>query len=326
MSTRTRPTVPAGPVKVASAAQRRRAEAQARAAATQRTARRRTRIKWTGAAVAAATVLTAVIVIVIATRGTSAPTRSTASAPAVGGDLHTVFVHGNALYVGGHDAVAVSDNGGRTFTSVSSLAGADAMGWASSATTVLVGGHPGLYRSTDAGATFTRVTGAGAEPDVHALGGTGNTLYLASPSAGLLASTDGGTSWQVRNAQAGRSFMGTILTDPANPARLIAPDMSAGLSTSSDGGRTWKSLGGPAGAMAVTWNPTNTRQIVAVGMDGGALSTNGGSSWQPVTTPAGTSALSYDPTGRTLYAGALNGTQAHTYRSTDNGRTWTPTA
>jgi hypothetical protein len=323
MSTRTRGTVPAASVKPASAGQRRKAEAQARAAAARRAARRRTRIKWTGVAVAAAALISGVILV--GTRSSSAPP-STASAPAVGGDLHTVFVRGNALYMGGHDAVAVSHDAGRTFTSVSSLAGADAMGWASSANTVLMGGHPGLYRSTDAGATFTRVTGAGAVLDVHALGGTGNTLYLASPSAGLFASTDGGTSWQVRNAQVGRSFMGTILTDPANPARLIAPDMSAGLSTSSDGGRNWTALGGPAGAMAVTWSPTNTRQIVAVGMNGGALSNNGGASWQPVTVPAGTSALSYDPTGRTLYAGALNGTQAHTYRSTDNGHTWTPTA
>lgn len=325
MSTRTRATVPAASAKPASAGQRRKAEAQARAAAAQRAARRRTRIRWTGVGVAAAALISGVVLV--ATRNSSQPpSSSSASAPAVGGDLHTVFLRGNALYVGGHDAVAVSHDAGRTFASISSLAGADAMGWASTANTVLMGGHLGLYRSSDAGATFTRVTGAGAVPDVHALGGTGNTLYLASPSAGLLASTDGGTSWQVRNAQAGRSFMGTILTDPTDPARLIAPDMSAGLSTSSDGGRTWTALGGPAGAMAVTWNPTNTRQIVAVGMNGGALSDNGGASWQPVTVPAGTSALSYDPTGRTLYAGALTGTQAHTYRSTDNGHTWTPTA
>src|SRR3989442_6993082 len=69
-------------------------------------------------------------------------------------------------------------------------------------------------------------------------------VYLGSPKAGLLASTDGGNSWQVRNAQAGRSFMGTILVDPTDSARLIAPDMAAGLSVSNDGGRTWKPLGG----------------------------------------------------------------------------------
>jgi hypothetical protein len=324
MATRTRSPRATASAKPSSAAQRRKAEAQAWAATAQRAARRRIRIRWAAAAVAVAAVVTGVIVF--ANRGTGSSSHSTAASPAVGGDLHTVFVLGDALYVGGHDAVAVSRDTGRTFTSVPSLAGADAMGWASSGNTVLVGGHPGLFRSTDHGATFTLVTGPGAVADVHALGGAGNTLYLASPQAGLLASLDGGASWHVRNAQAGRSFMGTILIDPANPARLIAPDMSAGLSTSSDGGRTWTALGGPAGAMAVAWNPADTRQILAVGMDGGALSTDGGASWQPVTLPGGTSAVTYDPTGRTLYAGALNGQQARTYRSTDNAQSWTPTA
>lgn len=265
-------------------------------------------------------------VIVVATRGAGLSNRSTAAAPKIGGDLHTVFVLGDALYVGGHDAVAVSRDAGHTFSSVPSLAGADAMGWANSGNTVLVGGHPGLYRSTNHGATFTRVTGLGAVTDVHALGGAGNTVYLASPEAGLLVSVDGGTSWQVRSAQAGRSFMGTILIDPRNPARLIAADMSAGLTASSDGGRAWQALGGPAGAMSVAWNPTDTRQILAVGMDGGAFSADSGATWRSLTLPDGTSAVTYDPTGRVLYAGALTGQQARTYRSTDNGRTWTPTA
>lgn len=309
-----------------SAAQRRLAEAQERAAAARGTARRKARIRWGAAGVAVLAV--AAGVIVFATRGANSgsPHAANAASPVVGGDLHTLYVLGDALFVGGHDAVAASRDGGRSFQQVPSLAGADAMGWAGTADTVLVGGHPGLYRSTDRGSTFARITGARAVPDVHALGGTGSTLYLASPQAGLLASTDSGNSWQVRNSEAGRSFMGTILVDPANPSRLIAPDMSAGLSVSNDGGRSWTPLGGPAGAMAAAWNPVNTRQILAVGMDGGGLSSDGGATWRPITLPPATSAVTYDPTGRTLYAGALNGQQARVYRSTDNGATWTPTA
>jgi photosystem II stability/assembly factor-like uncharacterized protein len=244
----------------------------------------------------------------------------------VGGDLHTVATIGDALFVGGHAAVAVSHDGGRQWQQVASLKDADAMGWAVTSDAILAGGHPGLYRSTDKGATFTKVTGASAVPDVHALGGTGNTVYLASPQAGLLASTDGGHSWQVRNAQTGRAFMGTILVDPTNPERLIAPDMSAGLSTSTDGGRTWKPLGGPSRAMAVAWNPTNISQLVTVGMSGAARSSDGGSTWQPIEMPAGATAVAYDATGATIYAGVLNGQRAHTYRSTDSGTTWTATA
>lgn len=317
-----KPRTGGGTTKVA----QRRAAAEARAAAARRVEQRRQRLRWGAAAVTVAALIAGGTFV--ATRSDGSPgagSAAVAAAPEVGGDLHTVATVGDALYVGGHTGVAVSRDQGRKWTQVPSLKGADAMGWAVTSDAVLAGGHPGLYRSTDDGATFDRVTGAAAVPDVHALGGTGSTVYLASPQAGLLASTDGGQSWQVRNSEAGRAFMGTMLIDPKDTDRLIAPDMSAGLTTSSDGGRTWKPLGGPMGAMAAAWNPTDTRQIVAVGMNGGARSTDGGTSWRDMQLPEGTSAVSYDPGGRTLYAGVLDGQQAITYRSNDHGANWTPT-
>lgn len=37
-------------------------------------------------------------------------------------------------------------------------------------------------------------------------------------------------------------------------------------------------------------------------------------------------AVTYSQDGTTLYAGALDGSRAVLYRSTDNGTTWTPTS
>lgn len=247
------------------------------------------------------------------------------TAPVVGGDLHTVATIGDGLYVAGHAAAAVSRDGGQVWRAVPSLAGADVMGWAISPDVVLAGGHPGLFRSTDGGQTFAQVTGAAAVPDVHALGSAGATVYLASAEAGVLASLDAGRSWQVRNADAGRSFMGTLLVDPKNTNRVIAPDMADRLATSTDGGRTWATLGGPTGAMAAAWNPTDTREIIAVGKSTGARSTDGGATWQPLALPEGVTAVSYDATGQTLYAAALDGDRARTYRSLDDGATWRST-
>lgn len=310
----------------ANAAGLRRVAVETRAAEARRVERRRQQYRW-GSIAAMVLALTAVGTFLV-TRGGDSPAvndLATVGAPKVGGDLHTVTVVGNAIYVGGHAAVAVSRDGGRRWKQVPSLEGADAMGWAATSDSVLVGGHPGLYRSTDDGASFLRVTGAGAVPDVHALGGVGSTVYLASPQAGLLASADGGRNWQVRNPQVGRSFMGTILVDPKNTQRLVAPDMSGGLTTSTDGGRSWEALGGPMGAMAAAWKPTNTKEILAVGMEGGVRSTDGGTTWHRVELPRGTSALSYDSTGRILYAGVLDGERARTYRSSNDGTTWRPT-
>ena len=257
----------------------------------------------------------------MASRGGRSPS-SPSGAPYVGGDLHTVAVVDDRVFLGGHERVVATSPTAPAWTRLASLDSADAMGWAVTPGAVLVGGHPGLFRSTDRTATFTRATGTAALSDVHALGAAGNTVYAGSPQSGFLMSIDGGVSWTVRNASAGRSFMGTLLVDPKNPQRVIAPDMQNGIVTSSDGGRSWNSLGGPDGAMAVAWNPRNTAQLIAVGMNGGARSSDGGRSWQPIQLPSGTTAVSYAADGNTLYAGALRDQHAYLYSSRD-GADWT---
>ena len=302
-----------------SRADRRRSAAAEREAAARRAARRRIRQRWaigTAAALAVAGGATS-----LAVRGDGDDAGSTA-APVVGGDLHTLTSIDDALYVGGHAAVAVSRDGGRAWQQVPSLEDADAMGWAQTSDALLVGGHPGLFRSTDGGASFTQVTGDGAVEDAHALGAAGDTVYVGSPQAGLMVSENGGDSWETRNAEAGRSFMGTILVDPADPRRLLAPDMSNGLLASSDGGRSWTPLGGPEGTMAAAWDPTDPARIVVVGMSESAISADGGQTWEPLEMPAGTSAATFSADGTTIYTAALDGETAVTSASTDGGRTW----
>lgn len=193
--------------------QQRRAAAAEQVAAARRAERRR---QWTRRGVVALAVFAVAVsgaLLAIRDGGSEPGADSATAAPVVGGDLHTVASVDDALYVGGHAAVAVSRDGGRSWKQVPSLTGADAMGWAVTPDAVLVGGHPGLFRSTDNGKSFAPVNVAATVSDVHALGGSGNRLYLASPQAGLLSSTDGGRSWEVRNAEAGLSFMGSILVD-----------------------------------------------------------------------------------------------------------------
>lgn len=322
---------PEAPQRPLSKSAAKRAAAAARAEAQRQEQRRalRRRRALLGAAATGIAMLAAVGVFLL-TRGSDVaegPSSSASTAaPRVGGDLHTVSVIGQRLFLAGHQAAASSDDGGATWRDVASLQGADPMGWAVTSRGVLAGGHPGLYLSTDGGSTFGKQSGASAVEDVHALGAAGDRVYLASPQAGLLTSRDAGRTWQLLSSTAGRSFMGTILVDPANPARLMAPDMTSGLMASRDGGRSWTTLGGPMGAMSVTWNPKNTQEIIAVGMSGGQRSSDGGTSWQDLQLPAGSSAVSYDPNGGSIYAGVLDGELGHAYRSTDAGATWTATS
>lgn len=321
------PDTPVAPV-TRSAAKRAAAAARAEAQrqAQRRAQRRRQVLRWGAAAAAVVAALGAFLLTRDDPEGSKSLPASDSGAPRVGGDLHTVTVLGQQLILGGHSAAARSADRGATWSDVASLRGADPMGWAVTSRGVLAGGHPGLYLSADGGTSFAKQEGAAAVEDVHALGAAGDRVYLASPQAGLLTSRDAGRTWQLVSSTAGRSFMGTILIDPSDPARLVAPDMANGLMTSPDAGRTWTGMGGPMGSMSVTWNAKNTKEIIAIGMEGGQRSTDGGATWQQLQLPAGTSAVSYDPADGSIYAGALEGERGRAYRSTDAGATWTATS
>ena len=231
-------------------------------------------------AAAAAVVLLVVGVTLLATRGGDSP-GSTANGPVVGGDLHTVAVVGDALYVAGHAAVGVSRDGGRQWQQVDALKGADPMGWAVTSDTVLVGGHPGLFRSTDNGATFNKVTGAGTVPDAHALGGAGGTFYLGSPQAGLLASTDGGSTWHYRHLFV-RDYnldRGSLLRGIEYEHGLLVVASEDGILLSRDGGRHFtRALAGlPFSAVAISGPPPG--RILAGGNGTSYLSVDGGETW-----------------------------------------------
>jgi photosystem II stability/assembly factor-like uncharacterized protein len=244
----------------------------------------------------------------------------------VGGDLHSLVAdptRSDTLYVGGHEAVSVSEDGGRTWRRIESLDDADAMGWAFLDGAVVVGGHPGLSVSTDGARTFERSNEALPATDIHSLGGSGDVLYAASPAAGVLRSSNSGRSWEIISPEAGRSFMGPILVDPADDQHLVASDMSAGVMESRDGGSTWRSLGGIQGTMWVSWDRRDVRHIVASGMGGVVQTRDGGATWEPVEVPSGVMLVEVSPLdpGR-LFAAAHDGSAAELWVSEDGGATW----
>lgn len=250
-----------------------------------------------------------------------------ASGGLTGGDFHSIAVDPadpDRLFVGGHQAVSVSTDGGATWQEVESLRDADAMGWAFTTDAVYVSGHPGLNRSTDGGRTFEPVNEGLPDTDVHAFGGTDEVLYGAGPATGLFASTSGPGVWELRTTSAGQSFLGRIVVDPQDPDHIFAADVTAGVAESTDGGRSWQVL--DSGLAAAAWLSRGgdaAGVLVASGPESAVRSTDGGRSWEPLDLPEGATLVAAVPgDARRLYAGIHRGTRVEVWVSRDGGATW----
>lgn len=297
-----------------------------RTASSRRRSRPR-RIRW-GWIVVLSGIAAVAAGLVITSRNSDSSEPMSAS-PFVGGDLHSLIAsmdEAGRVYVGGHEGVATSSDGGHSWSQIRTLDGADAMGWAFLDSSIWVGGHPGLAVSTDGGRSFEQRNDGLPATDIHALGGSGDLLYAASPAIGVLSSDDGGDTWRVENPSVGQGFMGRILVDPADPAHIVAPDMQAGAVESEDGGQTWQVLGGVRGAMWVTWDRAATRHIVVSSTESASETSDGGRTWKPLDVPSGASMVEMGPGGGgTLYAASHVGTGAIVFVSNDGGESWART-
>ncbi|MBA3652590.1 MAG: exo-alpha-sialidase [Actinobacteria bacterium] len=264
------------------------------------------------------------LVAKVSQRGTS-NARSGPTAPFVGGDLHSLVADPatpGRLYVGGHQGVAISTDSAHTWRPVHSLDNADAMGWAFVGGTIWQGGHPGVHRSSD-GLNFNGSNAHLLATDIHSLGAGKGVVYAGSPRIGVMASTDNGATWDVRSSEAGRSFMGQILVDPADDNHVVAPDMSAGAVESRDGGRSWHRLGDLPGAMWVSWVASDPAKLIVSGPGKARLSTDGGAHFNALSVPTGASVVEASPTdANLLFAARLSGTHATVWVSRDAGQHW----
>lgn len=284
--------------------------------------RERTWVPW-----ALGLIAVAVVFFALRSGGADIPAAGESVAnPVVGGDLHSLVVSPDdpdTVYIGSHQGVSVSTDGGKTWEVVEDLNGADAMGWAFTDDAILVGGHPGLSVSTDGGKTFEPRNDGLPSTDVHALGAGGQVIYAGLAGVGTFASTDSGQSWEARSEEFGGGFMGRIHVDLDDDDHLLAPDMSGGAMESTDGGRTWESLGGVEGAIWVSWAPDDTDHMIAATQGSAVVSTDGGATWEALEIPQGASIVEFSPhDSEVLYAAALEAPEASVYVS-NGGGTWT---
>lgn len=221
--------------------------------------------------------------------------------------------------------------------------------------------YQGVWKSTDYGLTWAKVStgtngdhidagrpwAAAIDPNPSRDAGTPPALYTVTgygDQLGIYKSTDSGVNWthyDVNNKQGMTSSdVYSIDIDPNDSNHLIAGFHDVGLSESKDGGATWATVKVPAkfGISVFVWfvqtgsakTTTTTWLTMAQWQD----NTNGmwrtedaGANWTQVQGNLehghGASQIFQDGTGNIYAAG--NGQTGSIFRSTDYGKTWTPT-
>ncbi len=240
-------------------------------------------------------------------------------------------------------------------------------------TAYIGGAQGGVWKTTDGGTNWTPLTDS--QPSLAigsmAIDGSTNpsTVYVGTGEqgfafdsyygAGVLKSSDGGTTWTQLGADkfagpiagcgssgtiCGGAFIGGLSVKPGggNPATILAAvsistafSNQPGIYRSTDGGTTWTNVqlaNTNLGATAVQYATAN---IAYAGLDGLGVykSTDGGATWNPrngtgpsnTITPAGRVELSValsDATGNTVYASvgdANSGSNLNGFYKTTDG-------
>ena len=205
---------------------------------------------------------------------------------------------------------------------------------------VLVGGaNGGVWDSRDRGASWAPRTDHAATTAVGAVTfdpsnphtvycGTGEGNWWAYLGAGILLSTDGGTTWaQLCSAPfVGQGFY-DLVVDHANGHHLLAATTN-GLYVSTDGGVTWTSSRGVR-TWAISMTPIGgtSAEILAACADGAFSSSDGGVTWAAVALPGSPGAfdrlsVALAPSNPSVaYAWGARGSTAYLWRRA--GGTWT---
>jgi len=165
-------------------------------------------------------------------------------------------------------------------------------------THVLVGAAGGgVWESHDGGGSWSARTDDQPTLTVGALAfdpSTPTTVYAATGEgnwyswlgAGLLVSSDGGTTWSVQTAApfVGQGFYGLVV-DPANGAHLLGAT-TGGLYESSDSGASWTAtLAGTCWAVSLATPGGAGAEALAAQGDGLHASADAGTTWGAVALP-----------------------------------------
>ncbi|MGC8499433.1 MAG: WD40/YVTN/BNR-like repeat-containing protein, partial [Acidimicrobiales bacterium] len=237
----------------------------------------------------------------------------------------------SVVYIGGDEVLDVSTDGGQTFTA--EPAGLDIWGLVpdpAAAGTLFAVTDQGLYSVSDQGRTWTSLNGNLTTGLTYSVAVSGSTILAREQDFSIIASFDGGATWQMLTAAGGEN--GDVVISPANPQDVFGIGTADGLTWSSDGGHTWTSVPSVStfspGDQTVAVDPLDPSTVFAA-TDAGVVATHDtGTTWAPTGWPlTRTDLVAVDPTDAahvvvgTHDAGAYP-TAGALHVTFDGGATW----
>jgi len=259
-----------------------------------------------------------------------------------GQHLHTIAlnaVNPNIFYLGSHYGIFWSTDGGKTWpqprgainsvmvTSIaSSPRDANNLAVVAVSPTGINFGQNGVQLSTDGGASWHLINKGlpGNPPDAYfvvAGQASAGQFYVYVVQHGLFETRNDGASWRnITPPGQSQINMQTLLTDPADPNRLLL-GTGAGLFRSADDGKTWTQISAVQGTVLALASPAQQPQVVYCATDNGLYrSDDGGQRFGLIYVGTPFSALAVPATNPQIVY-ALSGQQFLV--STDDGQTFT---
>ncbi|MBU0493313.1 MAG: hypothetical protein KKA73_00525 [Chloroflexi bacterium] len=195
--------------------------------------------------------------------------------------------------------------------------------------------NSGLYRSTDEGSTWQRLDGptAAGYPPLHGatalslLALDADRVLVGTDGIGLLATANGGETWQPVDVSLGTPRLAAILPHPTRPGVAYA-GAADGVYRSTDGGDSWQLVTGALGrldVLALAVHPLDPNTVYAGTTTGVYRSTDGGNFWHPWMTGIENVTIysfTFHPTDPAIiYAGSRGN---NVCRTTNGGVSWAP--
>lgn len=160
----------------------------------------------------------------------------------------------------------------------------------------------------------------GTRSDAMSLGATAEGSIIIAGHDVLAESRDGGRTWRDIQAQLPSLDIHGFARDPADPARMWAYIATGGFWESRDGGRGWELVTQENVLFPIAISAPNGVRLLGA-MAGGLMSSDdGGRTWRSAGSPAlyPMTSLAATPDGAALVAGGPDGVAA----SLDGGATW----